>query len=487
MRYQFKEFFFFCICCMLINNCSREKTPDEEILVRIKDKTITVNEFIHRSELTPRPFYCRGSSERDKKIILNSLIVEKLIALDHTEHTDLENEETLQIYLKGIREQAMRMLLYKEKILNKIEIDSADIIKNYRMAGIEYVLKYYTIYDSALVQLFLSNRADFEQIFRDRMGKVPIPRKKIQWQDQEDASLHNMLFTTLVSPGSVIGPFKTQDEGYLVLKVDSVRDSRVISQQDIQERRRLVIDRLKQNKAAGAWLTYINNLMENRKITFYLETLKTVGKLFEDIYFSSESSQIESIDITDRFAVFNNNINLMISPFYRTGDRIWTVRDFKQLIIAHPLVYRTSELSKENYKFYFQKAIVDLMGDFFLTQEAYKLGMDDDYQTVRTVEMWKDALLTKRYVNAYLNEIKKRKNFDPDRMKGDSPYLDDYSSRLILQYSDQIQINLPAFLNIRITGSPMMVIQSLQPHALAVPPFPQLTLENSIDMYQPAK
>ncbi|MBN1466415.1 hypothetical protein JXA02_11675, partial [candidate division KSB1 bacterium] len=56
--------------------------PSEKILVEIGDKTISVAEFIRRAEYTVRPPYCRGVHNLDKKIILNSLIAEKLMSLE---------------------------------------------------------------------------------------------------------------------------------------------------------------------------------------------------------------------------------------------------------------------------------------------------------------------------------------------------------------------------------------------------------------------
>ena len=77
------------ILFLLLTFCSREKDPNlemkETILARIGDKTISVNEFIRRAEHTVRPPYCRGGHNLQKKIVLNSLIAEKLFTLEGTE------------------------------------------------------------------------------------------------------------------------------------------------------------------------------------------------------------------------------------------------------------------------------------------------------------------------------------------------------------------------------------------------------------------
>ena len=65
---------------------------DEDILVQIKDRKITKNEFIKRSEYTIRPNYLKGQNNIEK-IILNSLIAEKLMAIE-IEESYLSNKYT---------------------------------------------------------------------------------------------------------------------------------------------------------------------------------------------------------------------------------------------------------------------------------------------------------------------------------------------------------------------------------------------------------
>ena len=53
-----------------------------EVIAHIGDKVITVQDFIERAEYTPRPLYCKGNSTIDKRIILNTLIGEKLFSME---------------------------------------------------------------------------------------------------------------------------------------------------------------------------------------------------------------------------------------------------------------------------------------------------------------------------------------------------------------------------------------------------------------------
>ena len=98
------------------------------IIARINDRLITKEDFILRSEYTIRPSYCKSNNQIHKKIILNSLIAEKLMALEVEPYISPENFS--DNFLMGIKEQYMRDYLLKDKVYSKIEIDS-EINKQY--------------------------------------------------------------------------------------------------------------------------------------------------------------------------------------------------------------------------------------------------------------------------------------------------------------------------------------------------------------------
>ncbi|HMA62525.1 MAG TPA: hypothetical protein VKP78_07735, partial [bacterium] len=70
------------IALIIFLGCSQEEIeePEFEVLAKVGDRFITVDEFIKRAEYTIRPPYCKNDYGMSKKIILNSLIAEKLLA-----------------------------------------------------------------------------------------------------------------------------------------------------------------------------------------------------------------------------------------------------------------------------------------------------------------------------------------------------------------------------------------------------------------------
>ena len=87
------------------------QNSDNNFLVRINDRIITKNDFIERSEYTIRPGYCKSDNNIHKKIILNSLIAEKLMAIE-IENNLSENNYSSN-FIEGIKEQTMRQSLLK--------------------------------------------------------------------------------------------------------------------------------------------------------------------------------------------------------------------------------------------------------------------------------------------------------------------------------------------------------------------------------------
>ena len=76
------RFTYFLFILFLFLSCAKTSVPEEVILARVGEKLITIQDFIRRSEYTIRPDYCRQDNYIHKKIVLNSLIAEKLTSLE---------------------------------------------------------------------------------------------------------------------------------------------------------------------------------------------------------------------------------------------------------------------------------------------------------------------------------------------------------------------------------------------------------------------
>jgi hypothetical protein len=201
----FKSFLISALVMIILISCSKDKIIEskETILANIGDKSISVNEFIRRAEYTIRPPYCRGSHNLDKKIVMNSLIAEKLMAIEASDTNTFIMNDKIQTYLRGRKEQYMRQWLYEVEAQNKVVLDSAKIYNTVRVAGRRYKVSYINIPDSGyaydMYNLIKTTGRSFEDVYFETTGLDTLPKREVEWSMHE----HNAILDSLYS-----GPLK---------------------------------------------------------------------------------------------------------------------------------------------------------------------------------------------------------------------------------------------------------------------------------------
>ena len=113
-----------------------------QILAKVGNRVITLQDYLHRSEYSLRPDYCRGNLYIHKKIILNNLIAEKLLAIESDKVKNNNRSDNLLAFLKGRKEQAMRQLLYYEKGYKKVELKDDEINHFFKISERTYHVNY---------------------------------------------------------------------------------------------------------------------------------------------------------------------------------------------------------------------------------------------------------------------------------------------------------------------------------------------------------
>ena len=92
MRYAYRIAFLFTFFFSCAQNNEQHQISEEVVLARVGHEVITIQDFIRRAEYAIRPDYCRQDNYIHKKIVLNSLIGEKLTALEQKKQAS-ENED----------------------------------------------------------------------------------------------------------------------------------------------------------------------------------------------------------------------------------------------------------------------------------------------------------------------------------------------------------------------------------------------------------
>lgn len=483
----------FLSAALILISCVK-KTPDqsaEKILARVGDKTISVNEFISRAELTIRPKYCRGNSENHKRIILNSLIAEKLLALEAGKNNELSRDERFQLHLKGRKEQAMRQWLYNHDFYEKVQLDSAEIKKAFELAGRKYDIAYFTMKDSAVahqIQKKLQQGLSFEEIFRQLEGPEEIPRREVSWDASEHEVIYSALFSEALKINQVIGPIKVENNFYTLIKILGWTDKNVLSDSDVRKRLNIVKKKLKERKHSIQLREYVHRIMRGKKVRFSNEAFRELVKIFLPFYLESGNKGLFTINQNywskDSNKTTPNNLeikmdNLQDFPFIYIDNEMWTIGDFKKELISHPLVLRKNKIEKREFAGQFKLAVVDMIRDKYITKEAYEKGYDKINKVQRYVSMWRDFYYSVYHRYKYLESLNKQEGFNKDYLKTIKHDLNPYIAHLQKKYKDEIEINLNLFKDIRLTNIDLFVKQKNVPFPVVVPAFPLLTTEQA--------
>jgi len=240
-----------------------------------------------------------------------------------------------------------------------------------------------------------------------------------------------------------------------------------------------------QKQADLLWQKYIKKVMADKKLIFNNETFIRVSQLFYDLRTRAEESSNGSIgkqglnnqELGKNMQEFNN---ILHQPFFRIENKVWTVKDFRNALMAHPLVYRKKHISESEFPQQFKYAVADLVRDLYLNREAYKRSLDEHPEVQRTVEMWKDA-----HIAVFLkNKIQQSTvNNKPDTFSltdKQKNFPRAYKDSLYKKYEQSITVNLLALKNVRLTKIPLFALQQHVPYPAAVPPFPMWIHDNQL-------
>ncbi len=486
--------FVLALLAVVFTSCSKKPKIEEKILVRIGDRaTISVNEFLARAEYWPRPDYCRGNSYVDKKIVLNSLIAEKLLALEAGSDCPLLQDEGFQLFLKGRKEQAMRQWMHHVEATAKVQLDTAEIRRAFRYAGREVEAAYITVRDTAIVNRFRSGEAtgeDFQKTYQELFGGENPPKRKIKYFDSEHLRVHKALFYEPLKVGQVLPPIRFDNGDYLILQILGWSDEMAVTEQQTQQRLDKVTEKLTQIHASEIWQQRVADIMRGKRLDFNPDVFRRLVQLLFPIYFRTDeerrnqlSGKIWDIEDKEMKAALENmpEKEFLQQPLFTVDGNVWTVADFQRALVYHPLVFREKRFPSEQFAEQLRLAIADLVRDEYVTREAYKRGYDMAETVQRNVAMWRDAYLAQYQRAKYLKSVGETRNFNRHAVDILHEKLNPYVRELQQKWYKKVELDFDTFESIGLTTIDMLVKQPDQPFKYVTPAFPVLTTEHLID------
>jgi hypothetical protein len=461
------------------------------VLAKVGDKEIYLDEFIRRAEYTIRPPYCNGSTNIEKMIVLNTLIAEKLLVLEAGKKSRIYNNDTFLRYIQGRKEQAMRQILFLDLAYNKVEIDSTEVLRRFELAERKYQIKFLNvdnkeIADSA-IKIFRDTKSSFENTFEYLTGIKAIPTKEVEYFSQEFPIIHDSLFSRKLQMDEVIGPVSIDDTTYLILKVDGWTVRKNLLPETNRQIYSDLEEEIKNDKADKLYKNFMSKIIKGKEINFYKDTFIPLVNALGPIYLS-QSNKMKELFLFQEFekenppqnlAKYDEDIEKLINePLFEVDGKIYTVNDFEEYLDIHPLVFRKKRIKKFEFAEQLKLAIVDAIRDKYVTEIAYKRGIDKDQRVVHYTEMFEDAIISLYEKKVYLNKINEG-NLNQQQLI--EKYLNPYVKELQHKYSENIEIDVELFNGIELTNTNLFVTQSGAPFPIVVPAFPILTSNSRLD------
>jgi len=478
----------------LLLACSESETEIREpLLAKIGDRNITVSEFIQRAEYAIRPAWCSGESNVHKMTVLNSLIAEKLYAIQAEARKDILRNSEIQNYLRGRKEQEMRQLYFQKIALEKARPDSNEIKRAMLLAERTYEARFIAINNDSLADQIghdlQTGLVTFDEILAElRNAGMEFPTKSIKFDTPLDDIVFQNLFQKPLKKGQVIGPLRLQNGQNVLIRVKSWTRSPLLSPAKDEQLKKDVSEKLRGIKSRQIYAGHIKALMKGKRIEFNPKIFRLLVNEIGPLYFKSAAErkqhftkQFWNLEDSTAIAVdaLADKVDAIANePLFTIDNKAWKVRDFEIALQSHPLVFRKQKFSKGEFAAQFQMAIVDMMRDHYITREAYKMGLDRDSRVKARTQMWTDNLLALAEREQHLKDkqIKGLSQFDIVEK-----YLEKQSRSLRRKYSPQIFIDMKAFKKIKLTKIDMLALQENVPFPVYVPQFPQLTTHHSLD------
>jgi hypothetical protein len=474
-------------------HCSKPEPSSETILAQIQDRTISVDELKSRAEYALRPAWCRSANYVHRKIVLNSLIAEKMLALEAGTNNTLTANRQFQWYLQGRQEQAMRQWQYYRDLFEPSKPDTAAIRKYYPLAGRTYQIAYFTLADSVRARAIsqkLSDGVSFAAAVRAVSDTASPRQRQVRWTPDEHEKIVEELFLKQRRTGQMIGPLVTDDHEYTFIQVLGWRDQVAVTDADMQRNWQNVREQLTHYRANARYRAKVLEIMKGKELRFipatffkfaeqlapaYLQTREQRESAFNELYWQQKDDAAPTPEMGSALTAIAD------APLLRLDGRTWTVAEFQVELYKHPLVFRKRRLHAANFPEQLKFAIADLFADKYLTEEAYQKGYDQAPLVQRNVAMWRDGMLAQYQKQAILQQKGQWDAYRKNPQPVIKEVLDPYLQTLRQKYGSDIRINTDAFAKVELSNLDMTTLQRCAPFPVMVPDFPVLTMHSLLD------
>lgn len=397
------------VCAVNVHAQSKKKNyaKNDSVVAAVGEIKITIDEFVNGYEYGPA-FYKR--IKNSKKIFLDNLIREKLLALDGLARK-LDTTQNVIEYYDAFRDDLATEELFKDQIQSKITITQEEIDTTAKQKLIDVELQWlYAERKEEIIKLddSLKSGVDFQKLFEEQLNDtVSIDDRSLKSSrfqlEMKNPELGNII--DKLESGTVAAPIKTND-GWYIVRLKNFSYNLIASEEEqnrILNEARTAVMKMKIDRLSDK---YVNELMTEQNPVIKRKSFKILRsylagyELPEEKYFEWKLDQI--LEETKKEFDTNDYSKIILAEL--KNFKI-TLNDFVVWYRTRDQYVKFDDRSFAQFSRSLEQMIWRMIRDELLVSTAKTKGYYDRKNVVEQSKWWLDKILFAAVKNEMINSI----------------------------------------------------------------------------------
>ncbi|SVD32207.1 uncharacterized protein METZ01_LOCUS385061, partial [marine metagenome] len=293
-------------------------------------------------------------------------------------------------------------IYFAEEFHSKANVSDSEIKPAYKLAGRKVTVEFLNLPDleiASRIKELVSKDVTLNSIHNSLWGG-PAPYREFSWFDREQDEIHQALFTNDVKINQLVGPFKTEDNTYIMMMVKGWIDQVAITESAQNQRWDDVKERITDQKAKKAYIKWVEDLMNGKEMNLNPDVFNIYSDRAADFFFKMDSAKQNALnqaiwnepEILDQPTFTTDRDDYELNPnsiLLEYDGEAWTINDFNEELRSHPFVFRKRKMNRSEFPAQLRLAIADIFRDIEITRQCYRAGYNRHWSVNTYVDMWR--------------------------------------------------------------------------------------------------
>lgn len=397
------------ITIIVFHSVTIHAQDDNQIIAKVGNIPITVEEFRNRYEFMPHLNYSSDNIDSLKREFLYSMIAEKLLALEAMEKR-LDTLDFFQSSLKSLNKLFVKDELFKEVVESKITLNTDELSKGLLRIGKTLYVYIFTNPDSEKVYtlyLQLSAGANVDSVIS--LNEEFVNQKRIfpiKLGTLSNTFAEDIIFNLI--PGNFSAPLKDKEQWYIFNLVEEEIDSTLL--RDSEEAKNKTISVLKERKRRKISENYLNNLLGGKIISANKELFNLFSDNLIDIILNRiNNSKVDSsikaeLLPSDLIRLLKTiSIEKLNSSFVEQDELKLSLKDFIFYLMYQKIFF--NDLKPLRIKQILHASVKQFIEDELIIQDGYRRNLNQLPSVKNDVEMWKTYYLAELMLQSFSDSV----------------------------------------------------------------------------------